>query len=92
MPERMTQLTLFDCCWRCRAPLVWLLAEAGNPKGRYHRLWRCVSCESLTRTGWVPPSWINATQRVWMALSAELADAVEDAYTLPDDDHWTGSR
>jgi len=26
-----------------------------------------------------------------MALSAELADAVEDAYTLPDDDHWTSS-
>lgn len=78
------QQTLFPGCWQCNAPLVWLRAEAGIPSGRHHRLWRCTDCEAVTRTGWRPPCWINATQRVWMALSAELEDAIEDAYTETD--------
>lgn len=69
-----------ELCSHCRAPLVWLLAEA-TVSSCTHRLWRCTSCEATTRTGWRPPTWINATQRVWLALSDRLADGVADAYT-----------
>ncbi len=84
-PQTDEPPTLFDLCWRCDAPLVWLLAEAGNPNGRlWHRLWRCTTCEAVTRTGWRPPCWINKTQEVWMRLRDELDDGIENTYTPTD--------
>ena len=78
-PERTS------CYWRCNAPLVWRLAEAGSEVCS-QQLWRCTSCESVTLTGWRPPSWINATARRWEELQDGLADAIADAYTAGDSD------
>ena len=76
-----------DRCWRCNAPLVWLLAEARSASpGCSQQFWRCTSCESFTRTGWRPPCWINATARLWHELENGLADAIADAYTAGDPD------
>lgn len=58
-----------------------MIATTGGSGLLRHELWRCTSCEALTRTGWRPPTWINATQREWIRLRDELADAVELAYT-----------
>jgi|SRR5579862_1008273 len=81
------QQTLFECCWRCNAPLVWRLAEARSTGGGCRQqVWRCTSCESLTRTGWRPPCWISATARVWHELDDALAAAIADAYTAKDSD------
>jgi len=74
---------LFHGCWKCNAPLVWRLAVAGS-ENLHHELWRCTTCEAVTRTGWRPPCWINATQRVWMELSNALDEAVEVAYRYDD--------
>ena len=83
--------TLFGFCCSCSAPLVWKVAEAVE-KSLRHELWRCTRCEALTLTGWRPPSWGNEIARICHALSVGIADAVEAAYTLPDDDQCDGGR
>ncbi len=83
------QPSLFDTCHKCRAPLVWKIAEASE-KGLRRELWRCTRCEGLTLTGWRPPSWGNEIARICHALSVGIADAVEAAYTLPDGDSCDG--
>jgi len=76
---------LFELCALCDAPLVWKLAETSE-KGLRRELWRCTRCEALTLTGWRPRFWGNEIGRICHALSVGIADAVEAAYTLPEDD------
>ena len=69
----------------CGESLHWLIAEASD--GFHTRqLWRCARCERFYQTGWVPPTWINATAAVCHQLNKSLDAAVAAEYSPGHDD------